>query len=399
MKAYKLIIVTFFMAVLIVGMTGCEYEVEEPLWDKDFAETPTPVITQIEPAQAATPGVNYVTIRGENFAGVPDTNGVYFGATPAEIVQKSATAITVRRPNLATDSCTVKVVSDSALVVAKFGPYRIDPVLEQYGSFLENLILSVVAVDSAENLYVVETDSKKIHKVAPNGDKTIIGKASRSPYDARIGPDGNLYLVEKNRAIDKVDLTTGEVTRWTRLPSGKVVKFGDFGSNGYFYTGGTKTDLVIVTPDFSVTYAGFYATDEILAIRVYSGYVYVASRTSGSQYPAKIWRHTIDSTGNVGDQKPVIDMSTTVELSSLLIRAITFSSNGIMYIATDSPDPILVVDPATKKVDFFYKGILPSYCKQFYWGSGNYLYMICGDTNLGEEWTVYRVDTGTTGAL
>ena len=164
------------MVALMVMMTGCEYDVAQPLWHQDFEEPPTPVITQIEPAQVATPGVNIITIRGENFAESPDTNTVYFGTVPAEIASTSATTITVRRPNLVIDSCTIKVISNQALVVAKYSPYKIDPVINRYGSFLDNVVLSIVAVDDAENLYVVETASRNIVKVTPDGQQTTVGK-------------------------------------------------------------------------------------------------------------------------------------------------------------------------------------------------------------------------------
>jgi hypothetical protein len=71
-----------------------------------------------------------------------------------------------------------------------------------------------------------------------------------------------------------------------------------------------------------------------------------------------------------------------------------FSANGTMYLATDSPDPILIVNPTTKSVEIFYKRILSPYCKHFCWGTGTHFYMISGDTNLNEEWTVFRVDAG-----
>ncbi|HEX9935350.1 MAG TPA: IPT/TIG domain-containing protein [bacterium] len=399
MKTYRLYMVAaLFTAVLAVVMTGCEFDVAQPQWNKDFTASPTPVINQIEPAHTAAAGVNFITIRGLNFEGVPDTNSVYFGVKPVEIVQKSGTAIVVRRPNLVTDSCTVKVVVDRALAIAQFGPYRIDPVLNKYGSFLDNAELSAVAVDNAENLYVMETSSKKIVKVTPDGVKTTVGTATRTPTDAKIGPDGNLYLVENNRAIDQVNLATGVVKRWTQLPSGKVAKFGDFDANGYFYTGGTNTDLVVVAPNLSVTSAGFYASDDIFAIHVYNDAVYVVSRKSNSEDPAKIWKHQIDANGNVGAQSLVLDMKTTGGFSSRLIRSMIFSSNGTLYLATDSVDPILVVDLATMQVDYFYKGIVPPYCKDFCWGSGNYIYMISGDAIAGQEWTVYRIDMGSTGA-
>lgn len=404
MKAYRfLVVVALLLAASMVVMTGCKYDVAEPQWDKPLTTATSPTITAIDPAQEARPGVNTITIRGENFAGVPDTNVVYFDNLIADIVATSATSVTVRRPNLVTDSCTVKLVSNKALVVAKYGPYKIDPVFEGWGAFRDNIILSALAVDNAENLYVVYGDSStpRILKVTPDGEKIPVAKASRIPTGARFGPDGKLYLVGNSRSIDVVDLQAGTATQWLRLPAGKLVKCCDFDARGYFYAGGTKSDLVVIAPDLSVKSAGFYASDEILAVRVYNLYVYVASRASTTAgqppAPASIWKHQIDASGNVGTKEPVLELSGT-EFASRTISTLTFSANGTMYIGTDSPDPILIANPAAGSVDYFYKSILPPYCKNFCWGRGTYLYMISGNSVPAQEWTVYRVDIGTAGA-
>ena len=398
MKTYRFSTVAALLATASMAvMTGCEYDVSKPQWDEDYNAPPTPVITQIEPAEAATPGVNTITIRGENFAAAPNTNDVYFGNTAAEIVETSSTSIKVRRPTLVTDSCTVKVISNQALVVAKYSPYRIDAVLLRYGSFLDNQALNTVTVDKEENLYVIE-NSKTIHKIDSIGNKTEIGDAARAPTEARIGPGGTLYMMANNRSIEQFDLTTGTGLEWIKLASGKVVKYGDFSEFGYLYTGGIRTDLLVIAQDLTVTSAGAYASDEIFAVRVYNGYVYVASRTYGTLNPVKIYRHTIDASGTVGTQELYLDMTTAGDFASRTIKGIAFSSNGTMYLATDATDPILVVDPATLQVDIFYKSIVPPYCKYFYWGSKNRLFMISGDTVIGQEWTVYRVDLGSTSA-
>lgn len=395
MKRNSFLIISLLIIAAMKFFTGCKYDVAEPMWDKEFPEAPTPAITQVNPPQA-TPGINTITIQGTNL----DVNGtmVFFDNITADIVSSSPTKIIVRRPNLVTDSSYIKVVPNQALIVAKYGPYKIDKVLDRYGSFLDNLQLSALAVDKNENLYVVEAASRNIVKVTPDGQKSIIGLATRPPTDVKIGPDEKLYMPGNNRSIDIVDLNTGEVKEWLRLPAGKVVRFGDFDANGYFYTGGTRTDLVIIAPDLSVKSAGVYTTDEILAIRVFNGYVYVASRKAGTQESAKIWRHPIDGSGNVGTRELVLDLSTNSEFSSRLIRGLVFSENGIMFIATDSSNPILIFDPASNQLDYFYKSILPPYCKNFYWGNGTFLYLIIGDTAAGQEWTVYRVNMGSKSA-
>ncbi len=386
------------MTLLLVAAAGCEYDAAEPVWYKEYAKPAAPVIHQLEPA-VAIPGVNIITIQGANFSPSADSNVVYFDAITAQVTEATSTMIRVRRPNLGADSSTVKVATRHALTVAKYSPYKVDRVLENYGAFVDNLELSALAVDKDENLYVVEY-SKAIRKLTPDGSKTLLGTATRTAYDASIGPDGHLYLTENNRAIDLVNTTTGAVTVWTRLPTGKVVKYGDFDSYGNFYTGGTRSDLIVVHPDLSVTYANAYAGDDITAIRAFKDFVYVVSRTYGAQDPIKIWKHPIDAAGNVGAQELVFDLAAAgTALSSRSVRAIAVAANGILYLATDAPDPLLVIDPAAGSVDLFYGGIVPSYGKDLAWGNRNYLYLITGNAAPAQDWAVYRADMGITNAL
>lgn len=411
----SLVLVALFMAALMLVIAGCEFNATQPLWYQPAPATGTVTITGIDPAEA-TPGENYITIYGTNLDGAIDSlailnentnvdttliyRGVYFGNVLADVAEYSSTSIKVRRPNLESDSCIVKIASNNALVVAKYAtPYKIDGVLQRYGLFTENMELAALTADKDENLYVVTSGNKYIYKITPSGDKTKIATAVRVPYDATFGPDGRLYLAGNNRDISVLNLETGEVALWLKLPSGKVVKFGDFGANGYFYTGGNKTDLVVVSPSLETATAGFYANDEILAVRVYNGYVYVASRPTATTNPAKIWKHALAADGSVGSRELVLDMSTAGGFSSRVIKSFAISSEGRMFLATDSENPILSVDLTTSQVDIFYKGIVPAYCKQMSWGSGNYIYLISGDTDAGQEWTVYRVDMGETGAL
>jgi hypothetical protein len=192
-----------------------------------------------------------------------------------------------------------------------------------------------------------------------------------------------------------VNSLTGRDSLWCTLDPAKNINFGDFASNGYFYAGGRKTGIVVIRPDRSQRTDNYYAADTILNVRVFNNYVYVALRTA-------IWRHSISDTSMVGTQELVLDRTQGV-FASRLIKAFSFSADGSkMYIGTDSSDPILIAtDPLNipitpDRVDILYKGILPSYCKQFCFG--NMLYMISGNASPAAAWTVYQVDVGTTGA-
>jgi hypothetical protein len=161
--------------------------------------------------------------------------------------------------------------------------------------------------------------------------------------------------------------------------------------------------LITVAPDGTYKRSGNFQPDVILDVRVYNDYVYIVDSTKNptATKPSKsIQRCKIDYVNHtVGSPELVIDWNTTGEYASRLITGITFSSDGKMYVATNSPYPILIVDLNTNNVSTLYKDILPSYCKQFFWGNGNYLYIITGNTaNPAVDWTLYRVDTGFNGA-
>jgi hypothetical protein len=203
-----------------------------------------------------------------------------------------------------------------------------------------------------------------------------------------------------NRGIDKVDLSTGNVTqKWVQLP--KTTNVGDFGPGGYLFAGGVKTDLYVVSPYASGSLSasqlgltGAYASDTILAVKVYNGYVYVASKSTTSSEPAKIWMNQLTSDSTIGAQELVVDLNGT-PFASDPISAIAISASGVLFIATNSTDPLLWIDPSSGKLDNFYKGIVPSYCNGIAWSkASDYLYMITGNTAASQTWTVYRVDMG-----
>jgi len=398
-------------------VAGCKYSVTEPLWYQPYTAPAAPQITSVVPAGQALPGVSTIAIHGHNFivqasdTSTPSTTIVTVGSESAQIVTLDSNLIVIRRPATVSDSLMIRVAPHNAIIEAAYGPYKVSPVLARYGGFLQNVQLGALALDNADNLYVIETVSKLVHKATSLTDNSVIGPmanaaTSLSAYCARLGPDGDLYVMENNRYIDRVDLASQTVAHWTQMPSGKVVKFGDFGPGGQLYTGGPKTDLCIVPLNppaalstSQIKLAGSYITEEILAIRVYNGGVYVASRPYGSTTPAKIWMNPIVA-DSLGARQLVLDLGTTA-FGADLVADVAFSSTGTMFIATASAaDPLLVVNPATLSVDNFYKGIIPAYCTGLTWSkTSNYLYLISGNTAAAQTWTVYRVDMGASSGM
>lgn len=397
MKANRFLLVITILSVALV--TGCKYNVTAPLWNQPYSQPPSASITSISPTSEAKGGVNTITINGQNL--VVGTGGtvVYFDNYQADILSIDQNSIVVRRPNLVADSATIKVIPQNAYTEGVVHGYKIDKVIDNYGGFLQNLALSVIAVDNAENVYVIETIAKSVHKVTPDGNNTVIAKTSFTAFDGKIGPDGNLYVTEKNRAIDKIELSSGTKSKWTTLPSGLVVKFCDFGNNNYFYSGGTRTDLVIMPFNLSspAVLSGLYADDDIQAIKFYNGYLYVASVPASPLEPTKIWKNKVNTDGSIAGKELVFDMNTISDSSA--VTGIAFGADGIMFVSVNSAaTPVIVVNPISKSADAFYKNIIPAYCSGISWGQGNFSYVITGNTAAAQTWLVYRVDMGQKGA-
>jgi len=414
MENYKpSMLYALFVFILITIVIGCKYDVAESPWYSPYTLPPSTDSLQILPEGGAVGGVNYITInaiKGAGFAGSKAIDHVYFDnaeVDTANIVSISTTAITVRRPNVVTDTGTIKVNSYNNGLVAKFKPYRITSLYSRYGGFVDNRILGALEVDNAGTLYAATGVAPfSIEKVAPDGGKTILVDTIASltspqnvvlnpPTDMKIGPGGYLYLLRSHRLIQRVNVTTGEVTPWHNLKDNRALRFGDF-ANGYFYVGGGRTDLYIIAPDStsikSEMYAG--ANDSIYAVHVYNNQVYVAATFSGVR---GIWRHSIDANGNLGARDSVFGLTGT-KFSSRVIRDFALSSDGMLYLASDSPDPLLIVNLATQEPDYFYKNIIPPYAMRFAWGNGNSMYLMSGSNSPAQEWTVYKVDMGASRA-
>ncbi len=96
----------------------------------------------------------------------------------------------------------------------------------------------------------------------------------------------------------------------------------------------------------------------------------------------------------------MLDLNTYPAFSSRLVKSISPSSAGPIYLTTDAVNPLLIYTPGSGTLDYFYKGILPPYGKHAVWGNTNTLHMIIGDadnTDTSLRWNVVRVSMGTIG--
>ena len=168
--------------------------------------------------------------------------------------------------------------------------------------------------------------------------------------------------------------------------------FFDLDDSGNAYGGGRNTYLCLYNADGTSSNGPEYIDFEIMGIRVYNGYVYVAAFAEEGELPTGVYRHEIVTAGSaLGERELVCDLSSLGEepaLSDMII-----SADGTIYVATEGEHPLYVV----KSEDTFYpfyKNMLVQTAVEVEWGAGNYMYQRLGGDNYGLE----RLDMGGPGA-
>ena len=378
----NLVMILAVLAVLVI-MTGCEYDAPTAMWYQDRGTSVSPVITQINPAQALG-GVNYLTIMGENFSTDSGSNRVYVDGVKVDIVEYSETSLKVRRPSVTGDSTTIKVATATGVDLGIYTGYSISTVVGPYGGFIASEQFGALALDkSNETVYAFDKVYKNVYQVTADGEKTQIGTSERAIKDALVAPDGGLVLLLGRKNINKMDPVTGEEIEWINIE--KSVTFGDYDANGNLFVSGKKSDVYVIAPDLTYRTLGLYVNDNVLALRIFGNDLYVAvelKSPADGEPETGIWKHEIlDANGNLGPRELVLDWSQTGDYAESTILDISLSASGILYVDTDNTQPMFMVD-RDGNMDILYKDIIAAGAQRILWGTGNLLYLVLdGDTS------------------
>jgi len=142
----------------------------------------------------------------------------------------------------------------------------------------------------------------------------------------------------------------------------------DFDGDKNIWAGGNNTNIFRVEPNKTVTTYPFVGA--VRSLRVYNGFLYFSAKTDAGD---KIWRAQISGAG-LGTPEVYFDFGAFYPNASAL--GITFSSDGVLFIGTDGPARIVVVQ-ATKAHGapyMTYSALVSPACNSFAWGSGENLY-------------------------
>jgi hypothetical protein len=396
---------------LLFVIAGCKEEVAPSLYDTVTAGKPTPALASFTvntPLPLA--GVSEVTITGINFSTKNEENRVFFDAVQAVVISSSATTIKARAPVLVKDSIKimVNVIGASAYskplyvnlvaAVSEFG--GLAPVDEPFG----------IACDTAGTVYVSVLKSSSgdgIRKYQADGTQDTsfhspsLSSSVPKMNALKIGPDGALYGVASRTFFFRIPIAGGAPAIWSVNGSlGTLVDF-DFDQKGNIWAGGPTTsgdnNIYEVRNSDKNVFAVPFNNSTIRSVRVYNGYVYVGGKVDSTE---GVWRFQI-LTDSLGAPEKYFDLSAQVgyRFNGPPVNAITFNTDGDMYLGTESLDAILLVH-ANKSFDVFYTGLFNPKILLFAWGKGTTLYAVKtgSDVSTSASKIIYKINTLKTSA-
>ncbi len=394
-RVYHLLAVTI-MAGLAGIWSGCKDAPPPSLWDPNAGSGPQPVLTSLSPADSGLAGISRIVITGQNFSTNPPDNLVFFDAVLANVLQASATQLTVLAPNTPKDSIEIKIAVTGADKFSDPVFYGLVSAAPTFGNFGVADQPFGVECDAAGNVYVSVTSSGSgigVLKYAPDGTKTtyspVFSPSVSNWRGMKFGAGGVLYCVTGRPIIFQIPNGGGAATVW--VSSGlTALNDLDFDQSGNIWSAGPGTKIYRIKSDKTVKSYPFVGT--VRAVRVYNGYLYVGGLRDSLE---QVWRFPIDGSGDLGAEEVYFNLSFIYGANSFGVYAITFAADGDMLLGTDGPDAIFLVHPNGTS-EPLYPGVLQPTTFSFTWGSGPTIFVSRQSATIAQ--TLVKINTQKTSA-
>ncbi|MEW5798174.1 MAG: IPT/TIG domain-containing protein [Bacteroidota bacterium] len=374
---------TIFPAVILsfVVVSGCTEEPAVSIYDPNAPTAAAPVITAIsvEGGGGLLSGISTIVIDGQNFSTDSSKVIVFFDAVRATLLSTSMTQIKVKAPTMVKDSVKVRV---SILGAEDFSPIRyvdLKPAVSLFGNFTSFEEAYGIAADQAGNIYAGMLSSGLgigLRKYTPAGDTSTYSQRGGIDYlyGLKVGPGGVIYASRNSRVMYTI-VQGGVPVPWVQR-SGAIFYDLDFDKNMNIWTGGADSSVYRIKQDKTITPFSFLPNANVRSVRVYNDYLYLGGKVDSIE---GVWRAPIDGSGNIGTFTKYFDLSAQPGYSpnGAGVYAITFNTDGEMYVGTNGPDGILLVAPNASAVQKYYPGLfVPNAINfMFAWGDGSNLYV------------------------
>ena len=390
LPARAIVAVVSLCILASVLMMGCKDDPPASIYNSNKAFGAQPVIdTIISSTSTAFANISRLTIKGRNFSTVTAENIIYFDLTkPTKVYSTTSTQIEILAPLLVKDSIavTMRVVGAEKYSAPKY--FSLTAGVMDFGGFGTGEESIGLACDTAGNVYssVVGPTGNGlgVRRIFPGGLDTA--KETYAPsggfknfQNMKMGPNNVLYGLRLPHTIYTIAAKGSTPALWVTGPAGSLLAaayifdfdFSKSGADYYIWGGGNDTAIYrIKVSDKSIKTYSF--TGLMRSIRVYNNNLYVAAKVDSTE---GVWKFPIDVNNDLGAGSLYFNLS---ELPGYGFNgpeadAITFSSDGDMFLGTSRADAILLVHSSTS-YEVYYQGLLQPKPIAFAWGKGPYLY-------------------------
>ena len=362
------------VALVILFVSGCDNPKTGSLFDPNATSKPQPNIASVSPAGSAFAGMDTIVITGTNFSSVLAENSVLFNTTSATLLSATSTQIRLVAPLVALDSVAIRVSVSGSDKFSSIFQYKLIAGVAAFGGLASSELGTAVAMDAAGNLYAGYSSAAVeagILKITPAGVRSSYAPATAGVAfwsSFKMGPGAYIYGARNVRALYRYSPGGGSsAALWTQIV-GTTLSDIDFDQSGNMWVGGNNSNIYRIAQDKTVSSYPFVGT--VHSVRVYSGFLYFSAKTDAGE---KVWRAQISASG-LGTPEIYFDFASAYPTNVPLV--ITFSSDGILYIGTDSPDGLVVVN-ADKSHSAPFAAYKSLYSPAFFslaWGAANDLY-------------------------
>ncbi len=373
----------FFIFIIVISImslaefSGCKEDEPTSLYDPNYSSRAQPVVDSISPSGGALAGIDIITVYGKNFSAVKTENTIYFDIQKGIIQTASATQLSVKVPTLVKDSVAVKVSVAGADKFSAIKIYKLIGAVSEFGAFKSFEEAYGIACDQTGNLYVSMLASNSgigIRKYTPAGDTSKYAPKGSELFwsGIKVGPGGLLYTCRGLTAVFTVSQGVAS-SLYKVIPGSKGLSDLDFDKNLNIWTAGDDTAVYRINKtDKSIQPFSFVGN--VRTIRVYNDFVYVGGKVDSIE---AVWRAPINSSGDLGAFTKYFDLSAQpgYGFNGPSVNAITFNTEGDMYVGTSSVDAVLLVKAGSLTMSPFYQGLFVPQSTVFAWGSGSTLYI------------------------
>ena len=401
----------------LVLLSACNNFATPPrIWNPGQSYLPGAVISGVSPSISAIAGVREITVVGNGFSKVADSNWVWLGTQQAIVKRVSLgaaadTLVIYRPPNNGLLTLKVVVLGSDSIGTT---PYGLESPVST--SDISSIPATYLVMEAGKNdtmligSYVQSPKGCYIYKLSPNGVdinkyldtaylKPLINKKAtdfaQGFVDMKFGPGGFLYATFGTASTTAKSLYCLEPDSATPVVYAKFTAannagYFDFDDNGNLYTG-KSTGLFLVkrgaTPLIGAApvAVGDYAGITFVEIRVFNKFVYAASATN-------VWMSPINSDGTVGSKQQLVNISSDTAFTGDKITSINIAADGTLLLSvSNNPTYSLYILQNGSLTPYYKDNILPTGIDQLIWGSDRYLYLSRGKTGAATAVRFYKM--------